>query len=147
MTLDRSECFGPCPIYSISIHGDGTVIYHGKKYVSVVGKRVHKIPVDDVRKLIDEFNKLGYFSLKDEYTQVVNADGSITHVSDLPGTTTSIKIKRRKKTVYNYFGGPEALRKLERKIDEISQSARYVRRISSRTRVVLSSSSARLVPA
>ncbi len=25
--LEKTNCFGPCPVYSVIIHGDGTVVY------------------------------------------------------------------------------------------------------------------------
>ena len=29
--LERSECYGTCPSYSVEIHGDGSVEYEGKE--------------------------------------------------------------------------------------------------------------------
>jgi hypothetical protein len=125
ITLERSQCFGSCPVYSVTIHGDGTVVYKGKRYVKVSGTRRYKIPKEDVKKLVAEFYRIDYFSLKAEYTERVNDDGTITNVTDLPGTTTSITINGKRKSVYNYFGGPESLEELEHKIDDASRSARF----------------------
>ena len=38
--LERWGCFGTCPVYKLSISGDGSVVYQGKAYVSSRG--VHK---------------------------------------------------------------------------------------------------------
>src|ERR1044072_5001999 len=65
ITLERGGCFGPCPIYSVTIHGDGTVIYKGKQYVKVEGTRRYKIPKEEVKKLVAEFYRIDYFSLKE----------------------------------------------------------------------------------
>jgi hypothetical protein len=129
ITLERYECYGECPVYSISIRGDGTVVYKGKKFVKVKGERRYKIPKEKVAELVDKFYEIDYFSLEDEYTTVVDADGSVTVVTDLPGAQTSITIGGRTKRVYNYFGGPAALEELERQVDEITESVKYVRRI------------------
>lgn len=128
ITMKRDECFGPCPVYSVSIHGDGTVVYEGSKYVKVEGKRDYKIPKTRVKELVREFYRIGFFSLKDSYTSLDKGNGLVEEVTDLPGTTTTITIGGRTKSVYNYYGGPKALERLEDKIDKISGSAKYVRR-------------------
>lgn len=35
MQLSRSGCYGTCPSYSVVIHGDGKVEFHGKHYVAI----------------------------------------------------------------------------------------------------------------
>lgn len=32
ITLERSGCFGPCPIYSVQVSGDGTAVYDSVGY-------------------------------------------------------------------------------------------------------------------
>ena len=38
VTLDRSACFIACPVYTVTIHRDGTVDWVGMDHVQVVGK-------------------------------------------------------------------------------------------------------------
>src|SRR5262245_50253000 len=33
VTLERTQCYGPCPVYTLSVAGDGTVAYFGTRYV------------------------------------------------------------------------------------------------------------------
>ena len=40
ITLERWGCFGTCPAYTLSISGEGSVVYQGKAYVTSRG--VHK---------------------------------------------------------------------------------------------------------
>ena len=68
MRLERGQCHGSCPEYSVEIHGDGSVTYEGKSSVLVEGKLDWIIPHADVVALIDELQKAGYFKLKDEYS-------------------------------------------------------------------------------
>ncbi len=35
ISFERGLCFGTCPVYRISLHGDGTVRYDGKDHVRV----------------------------------------------------------------------------------------------------------------
>jgi hypothetical protein len=126
ITLKRTPCFGACPIYSVTIHGNGRVDYEGERFVKVTGKRSHRISKKSMRELVDEFYRIGYFSLKDEYVYIKNPDGSITQISDLPSRDTSITIGNKSKSVHNYYGGPKSLAQLENRIDRISGVAKYV---------------------
>ncbi|MEB3182688.1 MAG: DUF6174 domain-containing protein [Nostocaceae cyanobacterium] len=120
ITLERTACFGACPIYKLTIFGDGRVVYVGERFVKVTGQRTTRISRKAVRELISEFNNLNYFSLADSYT------GGPT---DLPSAITSIKIGKKQKTVSHYLGSPDApqkLTELENKIDAIVNSQQWV---------------------
>src|SRR4051794_9802345 len=82
ITLERMMCPAACPDYSLSICGDGKIAYEGRHYVAVKGRQQKHISKDDVKKLVNEFFKSGYFSLKDRYDPIVN-DGAITKTSIL----------------------------------------------------------------
>jgi hypothetical protein len=120
ITLQRTMCPGACPDYSLYIYGDGKIAYEGRHYVAVKGKQQARISKDDVKKLVDEFFKSGYFSLKDRYDAIVN-DGAITK--------TSIVADGKTKQVVNCHPSqaPESLYQLEKMIDEVAQSKRWVR--------------------
>ena len=111
ITIQRSSCFGYCPVYSAEIHADGEVVYVGKSDVKEIGERRFKISPEKVQQLIKAFEQVDYFSLKDKY----DAD-----VTDLPTTTTSICLDGKKKKIVNYYGAPKKLAELEHKIDVIA---------------------------
>jgi len=125
ITLERTACFGTCPIYKLTIKGDGTVIYEGERFVNVTGTQTTKISSDKIRELVDEFYKSGYFSLKESYTKKCDIRGCM-HVTDLPTTITSITIDEKTKRVENYFGAPEKLDELQNKIDDITNSKMWI---------------------
>jgi len=117
ITLERTQCFGTCPSYTLTIYGDGRLVYEGRVYVRVTGTQTAQISQDDIRAIVDEFYKIGYFSLNDSYTAAI---------TDLQTTTTSITINGTTKRVIDYYGAPQALRELENKIDEIADTKRWV---------------------
>ncbi len=43
ITFHRHTCFGTCPDYSVTIRGDGTVVYQGNSDVKVLGLQSYKI--------------------------------------------------------------------------------------------------------
>src|SRR5262245_16370323 len=117
ISIKRTPCFGMCPEYEVVIHGDGTVKYTGRTNVRVEGEQTWKIDPAAVRALAREMEQAGYFDLEDEYT---------AHVTDLPTTYTSLTIGARAKTVKNYFGAPQKLKDLEKRIEEVSGAKQYV---------------------
>jgi hypothetical protein len=119
ITLERTSCFGSCPAYKLTIHWDGKVEYDGESSVKVTGLQTAQISQDQVTQLANKFNKIGYFSLQDEYWDLV---------TDLQTTITSIWIDGRFKRVLDYGNiAPQALKDLERKIDEVAGTDKWVK--------------------
>jgi superfamily II helicase len=121
-------CIDCCPEYSVSILGDGTVTYEGIAAVRIAGKQVYSIQQYQVKNLVNEFYKVDFFSLKDKYTSKDNGDGTISMIDHTAPVTISITIKGKTKKVYNFYGAPEKLEELEKKIYEISGIDVYVKR-------------------
>jgi hypothetical protein len=120
--LERTACFGECPVYSLTIFGNGTVVYEGEDFVQTKGAKETTINTSAVNQLVSEFEKADYFSLNDSYIQF--------GVSDMPYVTTSIRIGGKTKTIKHYLGdrsAPEQLTELENKIDEIVNSAQWIK--------------------
>jgi hypothetical protein len=118
--LQRNMCHGTCPVYSLEIFGNGTVVYNGERFVNVTGQQTSNIPQEKVRKLVEEFYKINYFSFKDAYNEIV--------ITDQPTVSTSINMSGIYKSVFDNHGAtaPEGLRLLENKIDEITNSSKWV---------------------
>jgi hypothetical protein len=118
ITLERTACFGTCPVYSITIYGNGTVIYHGEYSVNVTGTATRQIAPEKVHALVEEFYRANYFSLKDQYS---------SDLTDMPSQVTSITIAGLSKRVENYVSGPRVLFQLEDKIDEVASSDDWIK--------------------
>jgi hypothetical protein len=118
--LERTMCPGACPDYSLFIHGSGKVVYEGRRYVAAKGRHETRISQVHLRQILDEFNRIGFFSFEERY-EAVAGDGVVTK--------TSITAGGRKKTVINCHPSraPESLYNLEKMIDEISKSERWVK--------------------
>ena len=117
ITLERTACFGTCPAYTVTLSGDGTVRYEGRQFVRETGKRTWTIAPDAVAALAKEMQAAGYFDFQDRYTE---------HITDLPTTRTSLRIGSRFKSIEDYFGAPDALHRLEKRIDEVAGVQKYV---------------------
>jgi hypothetical protein len=123
ITLDRTECYGACPSYSLTIRGDGTVAYQGRRFVKAVGAASSQILVSAVQALVDEMVRADYFNLS---VPATCAQGIWT---DAPTATTSLTLGGRSHTVENYHGNPcapAALAGIEDGIDEVAGSSQWV---------------------
>ncbi len=130
ITLERGICFGSCPAYEVTIASDGAVTFEGRNYVKTKGAATAQIKPQDFNRLVSEFEKLNYFSLRDQY--VNSSDGCTAFMTDMPSAKTSISLSGRIKSVSHYYGcrGPEvipALTALERKIDEIAGTEKWIK--------------------
>jgi len=121
ITLSRSVCYGTCPVYSVQISGDGTVVYHGQDCVAQRGEQSARIPPATVRALVGAFRQTRFFSLRERYA---------ASITDNPTYTTSIAFDGRKKTVSDYAGAavgmPEAVSVLEDAIDKAAGTERWI---------------------
>ena len=118
IVLERTACFGLCPDYIVTLDADGTVHYNGRQFVRVRGAQTWKIDAAAVYALAREMETAGFFTWKDTYTATI---------TDQPTTFTTLTIGARTKRIKDYYGAPQALKDIERRIDEVSGANRYVR--------------------
>lgn len=119
--MEKSGCEGPCPVYSVTVHGDGRVVYQGRTCVNVIGEQTGQIAPDQVRALAAAFYQRDFFALQDTY---------IEDIQDIPATlirfTLQDHTKQVIKQVYDPEQAPAALADLEAAIDETANTAQWV---------------------
>lgn len=115
ITLRRTGCFGTCPSYSLTIFGDGTILYKGDRYVRYCGEDRGHIPAVIVLQLVNAFRGADYFNLFDRYE---------SNLTDFPTYITSIAFDDKAKSVVDYdgvhTGMPEVVDDLENSIDRLA---------------------------
>lgn len=60
LTLTRSMCFGYCPAYSVTMHGDGTVVYVGELHVATEGRAESRIDVNLLASILREMESIDF---------------------------------------------------------------------------------------
>lgn len=100
ITLQREVCFGTCPVYSVTILEDGTVLYNGERFVDVTGEQTGQIDPATVEQMVQALADAGYFEWDEEYTNMT--------VSDLPYITTSVTRDGETHTIRRYAGDDSA---------------------------------------
>ena len=129
ITLERTACFGTCPIYTVTINSDGTVSFQGRRFTRVEAA-TGRISRKTFRRLVREFERVNYFSLPDDFTPgTKNCAGMVT---DMPSAITSIRLKGKSKTVSHYHGCGNSgvlpkLTALEDKIDQIAGTQKWIK--------------------
>lgn len=132
VTLERTPCFGACPVYKLTIFSNGTVIYEGKQNVRRPGKATGRISQERLQELIADFMNIDYFNLHDEY--VPGTEGCPKAATDQPSAITSLTRTRdgKSKTIRHYHGCRgsdtlELLTQLEDKIDTAVNINRWIK--------------------
>src|SRR4029077_12376057 len=115
ISLERTACFGACPIYTVTITGDGQVTFNGRRFVRVTGEQHGTASMADVAHLA-AMVEAGHFScLQDAYR---------ARVTDLPSQIITLERGGQTKTVTDYggemIGMPHAVREIEVEIDRVA---------------------------
>ena len=66
--LERVGCYGACPAYMVTIHGDGRVDYDGKAHVTEKGTREGRVETDTIKALVVDFAKAKFLTLPENYS-------------------------------------------------------------------------------
>lgn len=124
--LQRTSCFGPCRIYTVTIDARGTVTYEGERFVRVVGRRTAQIDKSIIAGLLARAESIRFFEMRDAYRVIENPDGTVGMVTDLPTKFVTVTVNGRTKKVEDYVAAPDSLAEFEREIDAAAGTKRWV---------------------
>jgi len=129
VTLERTPCFGTCPVYTVAISRSGTVRYEGRHHVTRAGVGTGRIPAARVDSLLAELEAGGYFGFADDY--VMDSPACGMYATDSPTVITSATRGGVTKTVRHDRGcsaAPPELSRLEQRIDEVAETGKWTGR-------------------
>ncbi|HEV8176921.1 MAG TPA: DUF6438 domain-containing protein [Gemmatimonadales bacterium] len=127
ISLQRTPCFGSCPVYTIAVSPSGLVTYEGRAHVQVLGTAAGQIRKQRVDELLTEIERAGYFHFASRYA--VSEPPCGRYVTDLPTVISTASLEGRTKRIEHDHGcgaAPGALALLEKRIDEVLGSDRWV---------------------
>jgi hypothetical protein len=116
--LERTACYGDCPVYSVTLDAQGNVRFIGTRFVRAMGEHTDRIPVSDIATVLATVRRIGFFDLRDSYR---------APITDLPTTIVTVTADGRTKRVEDYFGAPRVLKELEYEIDRTARTQRWIR--------------------
>jgi Domain of unknown function (DUF6438) len=129
VSLERTQCYGTCPAYTVTIDPNGVVTYVGKSFVRVRGKQVRQIGPQKAHALLEHFARARFMDMRESYREAI---------TDNPTAKVSLLVGVRTKTVIDYppcHGGadrtfgratPVELCALEQEIDQVAGTAEWV---------------------
>jgi hypothetical protein len=126
VAVQRTACFGACPVYTISASASGKVTYEGKANVRHIGTATGQISEKQIASLLREMEDAGYFTFADRYA--MSEPTCRRYTTDSPSVISSATFRGRTKRVehdYGCVGAPGALTLLEQKIDEVLGSRQW----------------------
>lgn len=133
VTLERTQCFGSCPAYRVTLTGAGEVEYEGKALVKVTGVRRTTLPQEEVLKIVNELLRVRIFDAAPEYDSqdsINSNDGNLTLgsivVSDLSSIYLQLRIGTHAKRVRLYSNVPKELGAIPDLIDQVTNVEQWI---------------------
>ncbi len=117
-SIQRTACFGRCPVYRMEIFDNGYITYKGKHFVDSIGLFSGKVEANVLDSIKLKAIAIEYFDLENKYPSAI---------ADFPSTTTSVKINGRRKEVYNKQNAPQKLRAFEKYIEDLTKDVKWTR--------------------
>ena len=121
VTLERGDCFGSCPAYKVTVHGDGRVDWAGSGAVGVSSDLSYKVPPAAAAALFTQLRDDKVWSAQDAY---VGAD------SDAGNTLLTLDIGGQTRTIRDYLGSdagiPDTVTAAETAIDDLAGTDRWI---------------------
>ena len=120
--LQRTMCYGTCPVYSVTVDNEGNVNYHGEMFVYKSGEqhwKISKKKVEQLNNLIEDFGfKSFIYESGEEF------------ITDQPSCITTVKYSDgQTKEIDHDYGNilvDDSLAAFEKKIDRIIGTKKYV---------------------
>lgn len=124
LSMQRTPCFGACPVYLVEVLGDGTLRFRGERHVAVTEPVELKLEPATVKQLFARVDGTDFAGWKD-FTNV--------NASDAP----TVVLTYKGHTVRHYRGddaAPAELTKLEDDVDAILGTARWTKGTGTETK-------------
>lgn len=116
--MERTACYGSCPVYSVSITINGDVEYVGVKHVPFIGTRKGKIESWYVHQLFQFISDSNYFAYQSRFSRPIT-DNAFVY-------SQVVKVDGSSKIIQNYANSaPTVIWAIEELIDATGMKARW----------------------
>ncbi|HEY0252651.1 MAG TPA: DUF6438 domain-containing protein [Kofleriaceae bacterium] len=110
ITLQRTPCFGACPIFELGVHPDGTLRWYGRENVAVRGEKRRHLTRTQMKMLQRIVIEAEFFDLGDDGSPVPTNDCTktpngitcsfgATVCSDTSHSIVTVRTSQRSKTI------------------------------------------------
>jgi hypothetical protein len=112
-TINRTACYGQCPMYKATFFDNGEVEYIGRRFVEHIGTYKTLISTEEVLKIKDKISEYDYFSLDTLYP---------TPIADFPSCITEVNLNGIYKKVIDRRSPPDNLKYFEKFLDSMLEN-------------------------
>jgi hypothetical protein len=144
ITLQRTPCFGRCPVYPVTLSGDGRVRWRGEANVEAIGERRGYVRAGGLEQLAQALDRAEFLA-RDEHGQLPQPKMKCvrtgtrttctmsTQIAICSSSTSAVITVRRGRTrhrVHHDHCAASPLDELEALIDEVAGTAAWIGRSS-----------------
>lgn len=115
-SIERTACYGTCPIYKFSIYNSGYAVYEGKRFVEKIGKFETTIIPATLEEIKAQAKAIRYFELSNDYPK---------KAVDFPSVKTSVVLNGKRKDINNGSGAPTSLKEFQDYLDGIKDNVEW----------------------
>lgn len=116
ITMEKTICFGSCPVYQIVIFEDGAMHLSGRQNMELIGEFRAQLSKKELDELANAFENAQFFEFESQYT---------ASVTDLPTTYISYTRGGETKKIMDYYGAPAELRRLEKLVETLLETKNW----------------------
>ena len=117
IVYSKGPCFGPCPIFTLTIYNTGLAKFKGRKYTKMDGVYEKSLSKEEYTDLIKLFKKNRFWRFDNNYDM---------DLVDLSTVTVSYAEKDKTKTVKGKSGFPQKFKEITMALDSIINSDGWV---------------------
>lgn len=115
--MERTPCFGRCPVYTIELKASGELIYTGKQNTSRTGTYKGRISAQQMTTFLKKINN----------PRISKTPARFKPVStDLPYLHFQFTLGGKLKSIRNAESGPKFLQDIARRIDSLSNAVEWI---------------------
>lgn len=107
--LEKSACYGSCPVFKFEVRANGMASYHGQQFVKHEGKFKKQLTKEELATIFSKAEAINFYQFDEVY------DSSIT---DIPSSTIYLNKGTDKHQVYARFDVPAKLAEFEKWLSE-----------------------------
>jgi hypothetical protein len=115
-SINRTACYGKCPMYKATFFDNGEVEYIGRRFVENIGTYQTLISEEEVLQIKKNITEYDYFSLDSLYP---------TPVTDFPSCITEANLNGQRKRVINRRSPPPNLKAFEKFLDSLLENREW----------------------
>jgi hypothetical protein len=123
--MEKTACYGNCPVYTATILADGKVYFHGKRNVDKQWLYTAELTKAQVSSLDRKILDANFFELEDRYP--IDEDNIIL---DLPWVYVFSEYQKKRKRIAINSAAPDALNQLVHDIDQVLADLRWKKSFS-----------------